>query len=149
MLKCLTVVTVILKIPEQFIYQRVFFLSNSCSQTRSARLCESEQMLRQLPSPQRWVSSAPRGWEARPLGKRDRQVFPSCSRKWAKPCPEIMTPALCRVKEATPDSAGYRFPVVGQQFWLRRALSGRLNKTESRTSNSLTALYHDTERLKH
>lgn len=43
--------------------------------------------------------------------------------------PEIMTPAFCRVKEATPDSTGYRFPVVGQQFWLHRVLSGGLKKT--------------------
>lgn len=47
-----------------------------------------------------------------PEGK-DRQVFPSGSRKWAKP--EIMTGALCCVKEATPDSKGHRFPVAGQQ----------------------------------
>lgn len=36
--------------------------------------------------------------------------------------PEIMTPAFCHVEEATPDSTGYRFPVVGQQFWLHRAV---------------------------
>lgn len=41
----------------------------------------------QLPS-QRWVSSVlQQGWEL--PGEKDRQVFPSCSRKWAKPCPKL------------------------------------------------------------
>lgn len=62
--------------------------------------------------------------------------------------PEIMTVAFCRVKEATPDSTGYSFPVVGQQFWLQRVLAGRLKNAGSRAAESLAALY-DHNRLKH
>ncbi len=79
-----------------------------------------------------------------PLGKRIGKCFPSAAGN-GRNLARIMTLAFCRVKEATPDSTGYRFPVVGQQFWFHRLL----NNGGSRATKRLPAWYHDTKNLNH
>lgn len=47
------------------------------------------------------------------LGKRIGKYFPPAAGN-GRNLARIMTQAFCHVKEATPDSTGYKFPVVDQ-----------------------------------
>ncbi len=131
---------------------RKLSFSTAGIQTRSACLCvcvcvwvcvraSSPPLAASLSSEMGFVSVAGMG---PPLGKRIGKCFPSAAGN-GRNLARIMTLAFCRVKEATPDSTGYRFPVVGQQFWFHRLL----NNGGSRATKRLPAWYHDTKNLNH